>query len=45
MMAHLNPCLGNVDHLGHQVLVRHLKIFILGLLMLGSADRGKRANL
>ena len=45
VMAHLNACFGNVDHLRHEVLVRHLKIFVLGLLMLCSPNRCKRANL
>ena len=43
-MTHLNTCLGNLNDLRHQVLVCHLKIFVLGLLVLG-ADRGKGAHL
>ena len=34
VMAHLNACFGDVDYLLHEVLVRHLKILVLGLLML-----------
>lgn len=44
VVPHLNARLGHVNHLGHQVLVRHLQVLLLRLLVLG-AYGGERAHL